>query len=72
MYDILIIILNNIGIKEIYINIFSMEIVLYMKELLALGLTLLVVLATSILMFSLITLPFKYIHSKIHEWSIKK
>lgn len=71
MYQILYNILIAVGLENITINFFDFIIEINIIEIIATSITMMIILATSILISKMILIPFNYIHTKIHEW-IKK
>ena len=71
MYQIIYNILSAIGLENFNINFFDYIIEINIIEIIATSITLMIILATSILISKMVLLPFNFIHKKIHEW-IKK
>lgn len=71
MYQILQDILIAVGLENITINFFDFIIEINIIEIIATSITMMIILATSILVSKMVLLPFNFIHKKIHEW-IKK
>lgn len=71
MYQVLYEILIAVGLENFNINFFDYIIKINIIEIIATSITLMIILATSILVSKMVLLPFNFIHKKIHEW-IKK
>lgn len=71
MYQVLYEILIAIGLENFNINFFDFIIEINIIEIIATSITLMIILATSILVSKMVLIPFNFIHRKIHEW-IKK
>jgi len=68
MYQILYDILIAIGLENFNVNFFDYIITINIIEIIATSITLMIILATGILISKMVLLPFNFIHRKIHEW----
>lgn len=68
MYQVIYNILIAIGLENFNINFFDYIIQINIIEIIATSITLMIILASGLLISKMILIPFKFIHTKIHEW----